>query len=498
MATAVAVCLLLGWTPAPPAAAGPGGASSALSAGTPAAPSSAYWMAGADGSVYAFKAPALGSMAGTRLARPVVGIAATSTGRGYWLVAADGAVFTFGDARFFGSLGSVRLNRPIVGMVPTAGGRGYWLVADDGGVFAFGDAPFLGSTGGIRLNRPVKAIAATPSGAGYWLVADDGGVFAFGDAAFFGSTGALRLNRPIVAAASSPSGRGYWLVADDGGVFAFGDGRFFGSTGGLRLNRPVVGVAPSLATSVYPPAVGDGGVFPFGDARFAGSAGGTALAAPMVGIAVDPSPQLFVPGQRGYDISWPQCGRAYPPKPFDISVVGVNGGRPFTNNPCFVDQATRWASPDRLDVYINLNRPPDTYTGGCPPGDLPCVARTFGREAARWSVARVRANGLAPRLWWLDIEGPSTWYSQTNLNALIIQAAADALEAEGLTVGLYGTRYQWGVITGGYTTRSPLPLWAAGTIPLQRCNEPWGGGYVVLSQVLGTHTPSGFDENHAC
>ena len=33
---------------------------------------------------------------------PIVGIAATPTGKGYWLVGADGGVFAFGDATFFG------------------------------------------------------------------------------------------------------------------------------------------------------------------------------------------------------------------------------------------------------------------------------------------------------------------------------------------------------------------------------------------------------------
>jgi hypothetical protein len=461
-----------------------------------AEPSSAYWMAGADGSVYAFKAPVLGSMAGVRLARPVVDMAASPTGRGYWLSAADGAVFAFGDARFSGSTGGLRLNRPVVGLAVTPSGGGYWLVADDGGVFAFGDAQFLGSTGGMRLNRPIVAMASSPSGLGYWLVADDGGVFAYGDARFHGSTGGVRLNRPIVGLGRTTTGAGYWLAADDGGVFAFGDAQFLGSTGGVRLNRPIVAMAPSRFG--YTLVASDGGVFTFGDARFAGSAAGRTLPAPVVGIAIDRSPQLFVPGQRGYDISWPQCGGRYPPRPFDIAVVGVNGGRPFTTNPCLVDQATRWASPDQLDVYLNLNRPSAGYTGGCSAADRACVARAFGREAARSSVATVRTYGLGPRLWWLDIEAPATWDPDPALNALTIQAAADALQEAGLTVGLYGTRYQWGVITGGYVTRTPLPLWAAGILPLQRCNEPWAGGYVVLSQVLGTHTASGFDENHAC
>ena len=42
-------------------------------------------------------APFLGSGVG-RSAAPVVGLAATPSGRGYWLLAADGAVAGFGDA----------------------------------------------------------------------------------------------------------------------------------------------------------------------------------------------------------------------------------------------------------------------------------------------------------------------------------------------------------------------------------------------------------------
>ena len=36
-------------------------------------------------------------------------------------------------------------NAPIVGIAATPSGKGYWLVAADGGVFTFGDAPFLGN-----------------------------------------------------------------------------------------------------------------------------------------------------------------------------------------------------------------------------------------------------------------------------------------------------------------------------------------------------------------
>jgi Tol biopolymer transport system component len=250
-------------------------------------PVGAYWLVGADGGVFAYgSAPFLGSTGGLKLAAPVLGMAATTTGRGYWLLAADGGVFSFGDAPFFGSMAATgKLKGAIVGITATPTGAGYWLVGTDGGVFSFGDARFFGSTGGLKLARPIVGMAATPTGNGYWLVAADGGVFAFGDATYFGSTGALKLVQPVVGMAATPSGGGYWLVAADGGIFSFGDATFAGSTGGHKLNRPILGMAPSPTGAGYWMVAADGGVFSFGDAPFAGSAGGLHLARPVVGIA---------------------------------------------------------------------------------------------------------------------------------------------------------------------------------------------------------------------
>ena len=130
-----------------------------------------------------------GDMAGRTAAR-VVASAPTPSGHGYWLAAADGSVYAFGDARFAGSMYGRALNSPIVGMAATPTGRGYYLLGRDGGIFTFGDARFYGSTGDRRLNAPVLDMTATPDGHGYWMVAGDGGIFTFGNASFHGSTGA--------------------------------------------------------------------------------------------------------------------------------------------------------------------------------------------------------------------------------------------------------------------------------------------------------------------
>jgi len=235
------------------------------------APGPGYRFVAADGGIFSFgDAKFFGSTGNIKLARPIVGMAATPANQGYWLVASDGGVFSFGDARFFGSTGAMRLNRPIVGMAATPSGAGYWLVASDGGIFSFGDARFFGSTGAMRLNRPIVGMAATPSGAGYWLVASDGGVFTFGDAAFFGSQGGAAPADPVVGMAATPTGRGYWVASSAGAVKAFGDAPAAGDLTS-RPTLPVVGLAATPSGRGYWLAAADGGVFAFGDAVFGGA-----------------------------------------------------------------------------------------------------------------------------------------------------------------------------------------------------------------------------------
>ena len=78
-------------------------------------------------------------------------------------------VFAYGDAPFYGSMGGTHLNEPIVGMAatPTPRATGSW---PDGGIFAYGDAGFYGSTGSIALNAPSSAWPrrTTARGTGSW------------------------------------------------------------------------------------------------------------------------------------------------------------------------------------------------------------------------------------------------------------------------------------------------------------------------------------------
>ena len=166
-------------------------------------------------------------------------------GTGYWMTASDGGVFNFGSAGFYGSMGGSHLNSPIVGLAQTSDQGGYWEVGADGGIFNFGDAGFFGSMGGQPPQRadrghgrhpvPVGGAAgpAQPGRAratGWWprTAGSSTSATPASTAPWAGS----HLNKPIVGMTATPDGHGYWLVASDGGVFNFGDAAFYGSMGG--------------------------------------------------------------------------------------------------------------------------------------------------------------------------------------------------------------------------------------------------------------------------
>jgi hypothetical protein len=220
-----------------------------------------YYEVDASGDVAAFgAATCYGSLTGSPINQPIVGMAVDRNTGGYWLVASDGGVFAF-NAPFFGSTGDLTLNKPIVGMTATLNGNGYYLVASDGGVFAYGAAKFQGSTGNLTLNKPVVGMGLDRDTGGYWLVASDGGVFSYG-APFYGSTGAITLNKPVVDIAPVSDGSGYRLIASDGGVFSY-NAPFYGSAGSLTLNKPVIAGLNNNSYDGYWLVASDGGIFTY-------------------------------------------------------------------------------------------------------------------------------------------------------------------------------------------------------------------------------------------
>ena len=182
-----------------------------------------------------------GAVAHKDIGSGVIGMAASSSGRGYLLATASGRVLRFGDARFHGSI-VARIKDRVATIVETNNGGGYWLACSNGGVFSFGDARFHGSVRGLPLSTPIVAMAATPDGGGYWLVASNGRVFHYGEAHFYGSAAGEILSHHIVAMAIPDAG-GYWLVTSNGRVFHYGDARFYGSASPAVRKSPIVAMA---------------------------------------------------------------------------------------------------------------------------------------------------------------------------------------------------------------------------------------------------------------
>jgi hypothetical protein len=230
-----------------------------------------FWLASANGSVFAAgDAPSFASVH-VPSTDPVVGIAATADGEGYWLVTADGSVYTEGDAHYHGSLPGLGIGvDDIVAIAPTGDGGGYWMIGRDGGEFAFGDAHYHGSLPGLGIHVDnIVGMVATSNGGGYWLVGSDGGVFAFGDTHYVGSLPGLGVHvNDIRAMIPAPSRAGYVLVGADGGSFVLGSGvHYYGSLPGEHITvSDIVGLALTPDTDGYWFAGANGASYAFGDA----------------------------------------------------------------------------------------------------------------------------------------------------------------------------------------------------------------------------------------
>jgi len=421
-----------------------------------------------------------------------------ASGQGYHLVSADGGVFSLGWLPNAGSMAGQSANSEITGVALSPRG-GYWLAGADGGVFAFGDADYFGS---VRNSGVITAIAATPTGKGYWLASRDGGIFAFGDAGYHGSLHGSRLTTEgVVAIAATPTGDGYWLAGADGGVFAFGDADYFGSLSGRQISAGVVAAAAGRGAHRPEPLEVVERSLP-----------------PVTPPPTAPPPTRRLPadsstrtegaadagGRTGYDISYPQCDRAYPEAPYAFGIVGVTRGRAFRHNPCLASQ-WRWATASgAAGVYINVNFPGPANelalgaTGPQPNcnGDLPCIAYNFGFNGAQDALNYAASQRVAAPFVWLDIETMNYWTSDRPLNAVVVRGAIDAVRQAGKEPGIYSTPYQWKTIAGDFAPG--VPVWIAGSPNLSAapgwCRRSFAGGPVVMVQTL----PVVFDENHTC
>lgn len=228
------------------------------------------------------------------------------------------------------------------------------------------------------------------------------------------------------------------------------------------------------------------------------------------GLALAPAFATVATGY-GYDVSWPQCGRVLPSNG-DFRIVGVNGGKPFTDNECLAEQY-RWAGgAAQVAFYINTANPGPASSAvdwygqksphnGCSPDNEPACVFNYGYNGARLAYAYAQAQtGAANRhSWWLDVETANSWSSNGALNAFSIAGATAFLRAQGVPVGAYSTDYQWRRITGGVRA-ADLPNWVAGARNRAEAaswcapDSSFTGGPVVLIQWV----ENDLDHNHAC
>lgn len=206
-------------------------------------------------------------------------------------------------------------------------------------------------------------------------------------------------------------------------------------------------------------------------------------------------------GSTGYDVSYPNCRANVGSAAFGI--VGVNGGLPYTENPCLFNQALLFKN---LSYYVNTAWNDQSASNdltspkACEAADLNCAAYNYGYAAGLQSVNYVRDNGLPTKTaWWLDVETMNTWSSDVIQNQNSLQGEYDALIASGATsVGIYSTTFQWTSITGGW--KNMWPSWGATTWRTAReaasyCRgHEFTGGRSMLMQYIGQK----FDENVAC
>jgi hypothetical protein len=219
----------------------------------------------------------------------------------------------------------------------------------------------------------------------------------------------------------------------------------------------------------------------------------------------------------GYDLSYPQCNQPFPTGGA-FAIVGVNGGLPFSVNPCLGNgngpSELQWAGT-AAQFYANTAdpgpalsahwpsgqlTPRECNTPGTPGADTASCAYDYGWNAAADSyqdaVNAYVALGLAPAgstrtpapaKWWLDVEAANSWEANTANNVAELQGEVDYLKSVGVAgVGFYSSLSHWQTITGGTTQFATYPFWLAGAASLTdaqaRCSSLSNGVTPALVQ----------------
>jgi hypothetical protein len=212
----------------------------------------------------------------------------------------------------------------------------------------------------------------------------------------------------------------------------------------------------------------------------------------------------------GYDISFPQCGKAYPTNPV-FGIVGVGGGKAFTHNPCLASQYAWAAGATKAPAfYMNTGNPGTLSARWTNPGPRACdgsssdsgCAYNYGWNTAAdmfgYASQQTSASAAAGRDWWLDVETANSWSTTTSLNLTTLQGSIDYLHGQGVAlVGIYSTTAMWKQITGGAALAAPS--WVAGaSSKSQAKNLCSGNGFTGAGVRLAQFPSGGFDGDISC
>ena len=127
------------------------------------------------------------------------------------------------------------------------------------------------------------------------------------------------------------------------------------------------------------------------------------------------APWIGAMDKSGYDVSFPQCKPALPTATVGFAIVGLNYGKPFSQNPCFAKQWDWAQSYDGVAVYINVA---DPGKGS---------ATKYGSRIAGDTVKRLRKLGVA--------SDTPVWLALGNYRTNAAGVADAALACERATFG---------------------------------------------------------------
>lgn len=196
-------------------------------------------------------------------------------------------------------------------------------------------------------------------------------------------------------------------------------------------------------------------------------------------------------GKTGYDVSWPQCtgtnnansSLTGPAMPGQFAILGVNGGKPDTPNPCLASQVAQAPKSLAPVSYYQNTALPSSRSADWPanPGifqEKPCASQKrytepnlsacaydYGWNAAAYGVSRA-TQAVSTTQWWLDVESANSWSSDTAANTADLHGAVDYLKtAVGETnIGFYTNSSSWSSITAGTSEFQGYAFWAPGLV----------------------------------